>query len=255
MPNKFIVEIPNSDHITVQVQDWDTQLLNRACASLVDFSSAQEGISNKRDYGLLLEKLKELRLQYVVARRPENEWSRIRALEKVGFELVDGIVSMRCPLSSIKLAPLSAHARLARPEDTEAIANLSSAVFKQGRFFNDPLITLDQATQVHFQWARNSCLGRVPAVWVIEQKQIILGFVTCKIEERIGIIELIGVKKEAAGQGLGQDLMAAACHWFFQKQCSEVQVQTQTSNYQAINLYIKCQFRPFANSLTLRWAP
>ena len=218
-------------------------------------SEIQEG--QKFDYSGLPSEFRKNNWDYVVVRRPQNEWPRIQALEDAGFRTVDGIVEFVREIEAVPGVRIaeSYQLRLAEKGDAARVGELAVKTFSISRFHNDPLITRAQADRVHREWGRNSCLGKAAdGVWLVETGDHLSGFITCGVKDNVGTIGLIAVDPHEAGKGLGPVLVHKSCQWFAEQGCKWVRVLTQTNNHAAMKLYTKTGFDPVGTFITLRWA-
>ena len=227
--------------LAVQSQTWDSQVLQRSCARIAQIGTCgEQAILSEDFYSGLPSALIQLGLNYVVVRRPTGEWDRVHALERSGFRILDAILTFTRKLGAQPERKSSSSLRLASSLDATAVALLSAQSFPLSRFHNDPVLTLEQSRNVHYEWAKNSCLGlAAKAVWIAEEKETLSGFITWP---------------ESAGKGIGSALVNRSLEWFAQQGCTQVHVQTQIDNHAAIQLYSKLGFSVMATGMTLRWA-
>lgn len=236
---------------------WDSEVLAMPAgriASLIDGTAA--GNMPLGIFSALPAEMVKMGLKYVTIRRPQGEWRCLHALERAGFCLIDVIIEYAKPLSPSKNLSSRDVLRLASPEDVPKIADLAVSTFKMSRFHNDPLLSIEVAERVHREWVKNACIGvAADAVWVVGPESKVSGFVSCKIKDKVGTIDLVAVAREHAGQGMGQSLVALAERWFISQGCVEVRVQTQANNFAAMALYTSCEFKTRSTHNTLRWSP
>ncbi|MGE0527836.1 MAG: GNAT family N-acetyltransferase [Bdellovibrionales bacterium] len=250
MPENLTV-MCGSETVAVEVLAWDTQMLERPSARVVEI----RGQDPAPHYSPLVERLREAGLEYVTIRRPQSEWMRLHALESVGFRVVDGILTFVRNVTEDRVTQ-NAKLRLASSAEAEAVARLAADCFRFSRFHSDPLLSPEIAARVHSEWARNSCLGAAAdAAWISESEEAVIGFCACtKGADRLGTITLIGVDPRHSGKGIGGMLMRQACGWLAQQGVDSVQIQTQSHNLAAMGLYFRTGFRLHSSSFTLRWA-
>ena len=246
------------ESVNIKTLDWDSQVLGLRSAALADMTVLKKDTQfPPLHYTPLVAELRGWGMQYVIARRPQSEWTRIHALERSGFRAIDGILEFGKALpnySPVNL-PEGLMLRLATERDAESVGRLAQQTFTKSRFHNDPILNKTQTDRVHFEWGKNACLGiAAQGVWLVERETHLAGFITCNLNGTTGSIGLVGVNAADAGQGLGVALVAKACQWFSEKKCIQVRVQTQTDNHAAIRLYGKFSFDPLSTQVTLRWA-
>jgi ribosomal protein S18 acetylase RimI-like enzyme len=263
--HKFILEAQGhpTEAVVVKFQEWDSEVLGLKCAIIAEMNSIEQGTPV---YSTLVEEFKRLGLQYVTVRRHAGEWLRIQALEAAGFRMIDGIFQFRKDLPGKDFPGRTSSAsesifRLATAADAERVGRLAVDTFKLSRFHNDPVLTHAQAERVHFEWGKNTCLGRTAqAVWLAEKGEDLAGFITCSLHKTgsdgrpSGSIGLVAVADRFSGQGLGGALIGKAWRWFVDEKCHEIRVQTQIDNFAAMRLYSKAGFEAVSTSVTLRWA-
>ncbi len=236
--------------IGFQHLDWDSKLLGLRTGRVTEM--VQLGDSHP-SYETLTHHFEKQGYDYVTARRPLGEWPRLQSLEAAGFRIVDGMTTMTKRLEPAEYEATGA--RLTVTDDAMRVAAVALASFKGTRYHNDPILTNEQSQRIHWEWAKNSCLGiNAKAVWIIEGGGQVQGFVACKVVGSSGIIDLIAVSPDAAGQGVGRRLVTQACHYATGQGCRDLTVQTQTDNYPAFRLYTRCGFEVVTASTTLRWA-
>jgi ribosomal protein S18 acetylase RimI-like enzyme len=232
--------------ITLEPQDWDSEVLGLRAAKLT-FSAKPS-----KDYQPLVELLKSSGFEYVTARIPLSERERAMALTAAGFRQIDSIVTFAIEGPA---KPPESGVRLATAVDAERVGELAAESFTLSRYFTDPILSQAQGRRAMSEWGRNSCKGKAAdAVWIVEEKSQIAGFITCKKRGKTGVIVLVAVRAQSAGKGIGAQLVRQACKWFLDQGIHRVEVQTQSENTAAIQLYSKEGFSEFSRSITLRWS-
>ncbi|MGE4133583.1 MAG: GNAT family N-acetyltransferase [Bdellovibrionales bacterium] len=238
--------------VVVEPQPWDSNLLGRQCGRVVDIL----GNSVNPDYRALPDGLRQAGMDYVILRRPQDRWAELHALEAAGFRILDGILTLH---RDLKVTPAQSQKgiRLAGEADADGLGQMAARVFRYSRFHNDPLLSDEIAAKVHYEWTRNSCLGSAAkAVLVAEEDGKPAGFVTCKdLGGGSGQINLVSVDVGFQGKGWARKLSEHACAWFSENGFSQVEVQTQTSNFSAMRAYLGAGFAVEKSWFTLRWAP
>lgn len=260
------VTVNGQVELTAQLEtlDWDSQVLGIPVGRLIKFNILPEAKKHSTELFKKIEEMLQLsQLQYVTARLPQAQWWLIQGFESVGFQTVDSVaefgkeieLTQRPQRLQAPKLPSGYSFRPATPEDAEAVANLALKTFSLSRFHNDPILTRTQAERVHFEWAKNCCTGKqADQVWLIETKHEIVGFITNKLKNKIGVIDLIAVSSGESGRGFGRALMQQSESWFTACDCKEISVQTQANNYAAMALYAHCGFRIRLTQNTLRWS-
>ena len=127
--------------------------------------------------------------------------------------------------------------RLAREADVPFLSEIARGSHRDTRFYFDPRFPEERCDQLYATWIERSCAGYADAVFVAEYEQETIGYITCRREELIGEISLVGVHARARGRGIGQALLQAARRWFEEKGLREIRVSTQGRNLPAQRLY------------------
>ncbi len=96
-------------------------------------------------------------------------------------------------------------------------------------------------------WLEKSVDGQIAdTVYVYEEEGKMLGFVTIDLRvEGVCRIGLISVDENAQGKGIGRKLINAVVAKAQEKQISRILVDTQVSNEQACNFYLKTGFEVY----------
>jgi len=256
--------------VTFTPLPWDSEQIGLPAARL-DYLIAQ-GTYNEEFFikenlvRSVLHFCSEKGFKHLSARVDASDLSSIHVLEKLGFITVDGILTFAAELSSN--IPFTSREkidkiviRIAKLSDSEKVAELARESFIYDRFHSDPAIPKELADELHANWLRNSCSGKVADVVILaEDDQGILGFVTCKLQKdtrkylgkMVGTIVLIATAKRARRKGIGRALTLAALDWFRQQGSDIVEVGTQLRNVPASRLYESCGFRLVSSSVSLR---
>jgi ribosomal protein S18 acetylase RimI-like enzyme len=189
---------------------------------------------------------------HAVRRLPVGQFAENWGLSDAGYRLVDVSVlferesgSPPAPSSSVRAV------RAVRPDEHESLAVQFAKSFTLTRFAVDPFCSEQATTELHHQWLLNSCRGRADAVLVVDGKDSLQGFVTCRVDSatQTGSIELIAVDAGSRGAGVGKSLVAGALDWFHDR-VRRVHVRTQLNNQGAITLYQTSGFRLKLGELT-----
>ena len=169
---------------------------------------------------------------YLTCRIVLEKISEIQHLEKHGFYVTDiGAVWER------KAGPIpepSILVREANLKDGPLLRKISRGLFKDGRFYNDPFFTCDEAEKLYRAWIDGSLNDKDVKTFVVVKK----GFITCKrLSRNKGDIPLVGVIAGEQGKGIGSSLVNKALDWFKKTGIKTVTVRTQANNIRAMNFY------------------
>lgn len=242
-----------------QMLDWDSTVLERSTGRI-------RGIWAEGDYPTRRHTLTTL-FQHAVSeaagkgtqllsvRLPETDQAALHAAETSHFTVIESYLTFARDLNGKPDA--DTRIRAAHPEDAEAAGQIAYDAFRYNRYFIDPLIPDEQSRQSRREWVINGFNGRPEAVYVAEHDGHIAGFLLLKSQQRadglkVGIIDLIAVHPDFAGQGLGSGLVTQALIHYHGK-ADRVEVGTQAQNLGAVNLYIQNGFKLTETALTLHW--
>lgn len=232
------------------LQDFDTDLFGFKVAKIthIDDSGDFQDILKRID--LLFEEFRKNQVEYATYRLSAGNFSLIHALERSGFLLVDGLLTLQLETKDINSEQSLPFIRKATLKDLNRLKSLSSTVFALTRFYTDPFIKKEKANQVYEKWIENSLKkGLADMVLVYEEKDI-LGFITLT---KKGTIPLVGVDKRARGKGIAKVLVNASISQFKKWGVEKVEIETQIINIPAIRAYQACGFRIVDSHLTFSW--
>ena len=122
--------------------------------------------------------------------------------------------------------------RPATRRDAQELSQIGKNIFTYARFYSDPCFPTEKSQQLYETWTRKSVEGYADQVIVLKSSNQILGFVTCRIDknDKLGKIELIGLRSEAQGHNLGKELMQSALDWFSSQGLEKATITTQGQN-------------------------
>lgn len=124
------------------------------------------------------------------------------------------------------------------------LINLALQAGNYSRFSIDPNLGADQFFNLYSEWVKNSIHGSMADhIYVYKIKNKIKGFITVKINNKVGEIGLIGVDEKERGAKIGSKLMTFAKSFFSSKGVDEINVVTQKENIIACKFYEKNGFK------------
>lgn len=191
-----------------------------------------------------------LNLDVIFARVGLEQLTAIQHLENVGAILTDVLLTFYCNIKN-EFKPVSllnsARVEKANRNDEEELMAISRKAFKSDHFHGDPCLSKNKSDELYAKWVSNAIKQPNNQVLVAKDGGEILGFVSCRVEKlsniySYGVIDLIAVKDEHRGKGLGLALVERALEWF-SSYTRSVYVGTQASNFSALRIYQKCGFK------------
>src|SRR5579871_4676195 len=130
----------------------------------------------------------------------------IHTLENAGFELLDGIQTFALELDNPGgLSGIDApNVRPLRSSDRPQVLAIARTAYVYDRFHADSALSQEIANRVNETWVDNCCRGEMAdVVFVAEENDEILGFVTCKIppETHVGVIGMVATRSTSRRRG------------------------------------------------------
>jgi len=235
-----------------KIDNFDSDVFGFRVAKITHIEPGDSSqLLNRRVKDLLSELTKD-KVRYVTYRIQSGNFPVIHALEKNGFNLIDGLISLEISIPNIEIEEPVDEIREADKNDLEKLKNLTSGLYSQSRVLNDPLIPKNRANEFYVRWIENSVLGKTAdLVLVWEENNKILGYITL---QKKGQIPLLGVSSEARGKGIAKKLVKASFGVFKDWGVDSIIIETQMSNIPALRVYQDCGFKVIDSFLTLRWA-
>ena len=201
--------------------------------------------------------LSKLKLNsFVTAKVSSKDITNISILQELEFKLIDCLVKYQVKTEQILKVnhPYSSqndfHIEEANSQDALKIAELASKSFSFSRFYLDPKITNDDASQIKYEWVLNYFKGlRGNKLFVSYSKydKRVVGFILLieKIypnDKKIINLDLIAVDSQFLRVGIAYSLIKyAAAH--FHSEETIFCVGTQLGNIAANRLYQKLNFQ------------
>jgi GNAT superfamily N-acetyltransferase len=175
----------------------------------------------------------------------------VRQLHAAGFYVVDVNVTFGAETSSV--APSGPRARWdgsirevgeLGPAEQQVVLEIAESCFRYSRFHLDPLIPVATANHIKREWIASYVRKkRGEKLFVAVREGRPVGFLAVLAAKNAGrhirIIDLIGVRPEAQGRGIGRalvDFFVDRC----KSECDVLQVGTQVVNVPSMRLYLQC---------------
>lgn len=234
-----------------KLSKFDTEIFGYKVAKIINIDSSGDSDAIFRNIHNLNEDLKTNDIQYATYRINSNSYPVIHCLEKSGYVLVDGLITLKSVIKIEKRREYK-HTRVALPNDLPQLLELAGSVFNNvTRYYHDPIIPKDKADLIYKKWITNTMHGTFgDHILVWEEKKTILGLATL---DKKGQIPLVGVSQNARGRGIGRELMYATLNQFRDWGITKIITETQMTNIPALSLYQSCGFIIVDSHLTFRW--
>jgi GNAT superfamily N-acetyltransferase len=129
----------------------------------------------------------------------------------------------------------------------EGVLDIAGSCFRYSRFHMDPDVGRTPADRVKREWIRSYVEGRRgDRLLVACERGGAVGFAAMLVNHRgprpAAVIDLIGVRPDAQGRGIGRALIRTAASTYASS-CASIEVGTQACNVPSVRLYERMAFR------------
>ena len=163
-----------------------------------------------------------------------------QSLSKAGYFIIDTNVTFRWVGNADEH---DMHVLEASPEDETSVREIAFSAFASTRFHLDPNIDNMVANRIKEKWAGNFFAGkRGDLMLVYKESGRVLGFNQVILTENKAVIDLIAVRSDARGRGIGRAMVSG-----LQTRFKSIAVGTQINNIASIGLYTSLGFE-FSNA-------
>jgi len=232
-----------------KLSKFDTEILGYKVAKIINIKNNGDDVSILRNIHALNKNLKKSNIKYATYRVNANNYPVIHALEKSGYILVDGLITLET-ITNLGKHSTDSHIRIATKDDLTSLLEIAGNVFNVSRYYHDPVIPKDKANTIYKEWVKNTLLGKFGDMTLVWEEKKVLGLITL---DKKGQIPLVGVSKDARGKGIGRELIESALNKFGDWGIKKIIVETQMTNIPALSLYQSCGFIIVDSHLTFRW--
>lgn len=231
----------------IQYLEWDSKIFKKNIGKL-NINSL-----NKKNIGKILDECKKLNLSCLFCFLDIN-YNTINITQENKFDLINIKVSYNLNLKERNINILNKmlkgiKIKGAETSDIKGLIQINDHIRKTSRFYKDKKIKKNISKKIYKEWIKNSLRGYTDKIITLRIKNEICGFVSCKIKNKIGIIDLIGILPKYQGRGYGKILMNESIKWFNSKGINEMEVTTEGENISAQRLYQKIGFRIYDTKL------
>ncbi len=168
------------------------------------------------------------------------EHTKIEVLQNHGFVYCDGDVQLTKDIHS---NDSEIDFQMATQEQLPKLLTMLDNMYQISRF-KAPWFATQDRDRFYKEWLTKAVYGTFDdCCLMIAEEDKICGFVTLKEFSDYAQIGLIGVGSEYQGKGIGKKLLSVAEQYLKQRNCTTLNVATQTSNIHALNLYTRFGFR------------
>lgn len=188
---------------------------------------------------------------FYYAKVPVTAVSQVGNLTNAGFRVIDVNVTFeRQP--EVITSNENIIVRDVKPEDEIDVLKIAESSFVYSRFHLDPQVSKELADKIKREWIANYVRKqRGERLLVAEINGKPAGFLAELVtNEKIGVIDLIGVDKNMQGQGVGKKLVQFHISDAMKKYTSLL-VGTQVANIPSMRLYQTCGYEISNSSYVL----
>jgi len=171
-------------------------------------------------------------------------------LERRGHRPVDTLVTstLTDELAPAHPAiPVEHHATVTGA-DADAIVAITTATIHTSHLHADPRLPAARTQALYAAWIRNDLAGRAERTLVARDGGEVIGYLAALVRDDTAIIDLIAVRPDWHGRGVGSALIASFVDWVRERGLGAT-VGTQADN-PALRLYARCGFAPTTTQLT-----
>lgn len=231
-----------------KLSKFDTEILGYKVAKIINIDTSGDDATILQNVHELNKNLKENNIKYATYRVNANNYPIIHALEKSGYMLVDGLISLETTINIAK-KDTNNHVRRATEDDLMSLLEIAGEVFNVTRYYHDPIIPKDKADLMYKTWVKNTLEGKFGDMILLWEEKKVFGLITL---DKKGQVPLVGVSKEARGKGIARELVESALNQFRDWGIKKILVETQMTNIPALSLYQSCGFKIADSHLTFR---
>ena len=128
-------------------------------------------------------------------------------------------------------------------EDLPQLVSIAEELSEHSRFRLDPNFPQGSAKRLYRVWIEKSLDGYADRIVVARRENRAVGFVTCRLDDGTGKLELVAVANNARGRGYGAAMVHEACRGLRQQGAERIEAATQGHNVAAQRFYQQCGFR------------
>lgn len=180
---------------------------------------------------------------FCYAKVPVTSVSQVGSLTNAGFRVIDVNVTFERKSEDISSANSNIIIRDVRHEDEAEVLEIAESSFVYSRFHLDPSVSKELANKIKREWIANYISKqRGERLLVAEVDGKPAGFLALLVtNEKVGVIDLIGVDKNMQAQGIGKRLVQFHINDAVKKY-SSLLVGTQIANIPSMRLYQNCGY-------------
>ena len=218
-------QMNDGDYIDEKRTEFESSILNRKIVSIKNI--------DKNNIKFIIEKCKQNNFDYIVSQIDTNQPELISAMIDNGFRIYGGNVVLKNKLKGEY--KINIKVREYEKKDLKQIKQMTRGAFPKVHWYNNKYLNKDKIDEMYVKWVENSCNGRADIVFVYEENDKVLGYLTCYKR-----LELLVVSSEARRKGVGSALVRTGLDYYKNKNFKEVSLKVEMLNIPVLNLHLKC---------------
>lgn len=220
---------------------FDTELLKKNAYKLI--LGAEDDFSKEAP-----DALRSIEAPAMICCISEFNADNIDGIQANGFKFIStrntyqtAVSNLRSPgneINNLEIVRLSGCGRENEIPGIESYDALIRVIAPKGRFYKDVAIPKDVAHMVYKKWVFNSLFnGFADEVVLLKVGMEVAGFISLKIRDKMGAIDLIMIDTNYQGKGLGSALLSQAKVFFLENGITAISVGTEAENIQSNIFY------------------
>lgn len=228
----------------IEYKKWDSSLLGRTVGEVVIGLTSTPLMKEDLMVG-----------DYVVAKIRSVDFYHVRDLEEIGFRYLETYFKFGKAIQ--EKYPICNDIRIATDKDLFSLYNISNEFLTMSRYHRDPYLSEEIARNVYREWIKNAVnkvYGDCAFVYTILDGGI-SGFTTCRLDGRVGYIDLTASFPFLPHSEDSNSCLLQACNNFFlDNNCEYIVSGTQSFNHPSISLLSRNGFSHIDTYTILSWS-
>ncbi len=120
---------------------------------------------------------------------------------------------------------------------------LADTIYKTSRYSKDSSLGRNQSRKIYTNWLNNSLYNNYASeAFLVFDQSTAIGIITIKIKDKIGSIDLLGIRQKYQNKGLATYLLKKAVDYLITQDINDIFVTTEGENIPANIFYQKNNF-------------
>ncbi len=227
--------------MTLEYLPWDSEFFIKKIGIISYTKSEEEHLVKLIEVAAI----NDYQLLYIFS--PENLYIGQDILVNYSGKLIDRKIVYSQKISDLNIKQYSHSPLITEYLSSEVSKELESLAYLSGihsRFHTDNGFTDNDFHRLYKIWIEKSLTKKMAnKVFVVKEKDVVVGMSTLKYSENKGEIGLIAINGSVQGKGYGRLLIETCIIDLISKNIFEIEVSTQIKNEIACQFYQKCGFK------------